>query len=235
MTKEKINNKYHRFIESLYFAITRKQSKVLVCCLAIALLGLISLYKVTHINHAEKATSIDKVYAEWQNDLKSKGKYKSLIGLMNKNPSLGRFLEPLVIQRLIYQNDPNFKKLASAFLSKGGFASLYHTEYSNISMLVSEGKIEEALKRSLELKTKMEKEGRDNLEVYPYNLFRICILSKKLEDPKKEVKGWDDLENYLKRKENSFSLNIEKINHFKLDDYILQRRRIIEKSSKSNL
>jgi hypothetical protein len=223
----------HYFIESLYYLFKKKKGKLFLYGAMIGIMIFFATQRLLHIYKSplDEYLLLEKAYSEWQSDLSSKEKYNKLVGLVKKHPNNAALLEPEIAQKLIYLNDSKYKPFASKILTRTSAEETYHSSYSKISLLVSEKKYFEAYNNSLELKAKMEKENNKHLVLYPYNLFRMCILAKQMKDGKKELEGWNELEKLIKEKETSFVTLLEKNNQFKLHDYISQRKLLLNEKS----
>ena len=227
MKQEK--NQQHIFIEKLYFMITKKKGQFFTYFALFFVLSFLAYEKfpIFHKMPLDKMVMLDNAYGDWQKDPGNVEKYNKLIKLVNKFPSFGLHLQTDIVQRLLYENNDNFKQLGSAVLSRIDTDPPYFVEFAKISILISESKYHDAFVRSLALKDRLKKDNKVLLKIYPYNLLRISFLAKHLNDNAKELVAWNELETYTSEKETSFISEMEKNNQFNLTDYISNRKKTL--------
>ena len=173
----------------------------------------------------EKIVKLEKSYKEWQKDPLSTEKYNDLVSVMKAVPDYSIMLEGDVAQCLLHENAPSVRVFGDKVLSRAADTTSCYVEFSKASILLSEGRYDEAYVSSIELKKRMEAEGMDMLKIYPYLLFRISLITKHLDSPVKELEAWTDFETYINEKETSFISEMENDNQFKIIDYISQRKK----------
>jgi hypothetical protein len=128
----------------------------------------------------------------------------------------------------------------------------FYKEYSSISLLIAQDKLQEAAGQSLGLHQKMHNKQKDSKEVfglvlYSYNLLRIAFLHEKLQNPSIELDAWKDLEDVLYSKDkilestyttvndrNALNNSLSKVfakKDINLKDYIQNRKQALSKKS----
>jgi hypothetical protein len=233
MKKEEAKKGSHLLIEKLYFSLKGQKGKFIIYGALVILIVFFAFHKFSYLylKPGDKNHALDCAFDDWEKQPTDNIKYEKLISLINKNPSSGIILEPKIVQRLIYENDPKFRHLAEELLSKSSLPSPYHGEFSNISLLIADKKYQEAYSSSIELKKRMEKEENTHLYVYKHNLIRLCMLAKQMKDTKKELEGLSELEKNIKEKDSSLITEIESKNQLNLSDYILHRRSALSENA----
>ncbi len=177
--------------------------------------------------------------------------YDNLCGLDNNPDKLNRILNRKNFLRPKYEG-----LLAQNFLTKGNLALAqsfagrtfvrmeaelpFHMSYSKNSLLIADGRFDEALSSAKELKSAMAKDMQlwDNITtggplLYLYNLLRIAILEKTVKNEGSELFAWQEIENFLQYAEKKpFLAKITKVfsrtffedNKVKIQDYIESRK-----------
>lgn len=231
MDQEK--NRHHEIYEKVYLMFIQNKVKFvlyfILSILFIIFLGeKLPFFKKVSV---EKLTQLEQQFLDWKKDPNSKDKYLSLFSSLNKVPSFGLMFEPEIAQILMHEENENFKDIGKKVLART--TPSYYVDFSNISLLISEKKYQDAYESSIALKAKLEEMSKQSLMIYPYNLLRICFLMKELNDSEKEIKAWDELEKYISEKQTSFVSEVEKNNKIKLSDFISQRKLYLNKKSLS--
>jgi predicted RND superfamily exporter protein len=171
----------------------------------------------------------ERAYKEWKKT-PSKKLFNELNGFLKKDPSLKLKYEGLITQNLLYnENKEAFER---------GLKSLKNKEkikhYSNFSKtsLFSEKDLKKALLQSIVLKKNLEKEKKNDLFLYFFNLLRISFLQKKLGNKCEELSSLKEVESYItkskKAKIHNFLKNFKK-GEMSLQDYITHRKKSITK------
>lgn len=120
---------------------------------------------------------------------------KELLGLLKKHPELKPVFAHYLEQQYAIQGDALMaKKVSEETLKRVSFMDPLYQEYAKISLLIEEGKQEEALTQSKLLKEKIHALESPNL--YGLNLIRIAFLDK---ESKEEVRSLvsSDLSSHL--------------------------------------
>ncbi len=130
---------------------------------------------------------------------------KNLEKPLSRHPELQAKFGTQIAQRLLSVGDASKAKLyASAALKRSHeLTSPYYSQFSCNSLMISQGKYEEALTEAQRLKSAMEGddpfwEGRDKMiksgsVLYAYNLLRIASLQQQLGSKEGELKAWEEL------------------------------------------
>lgn len=187
-----------------------------------------------------------EAYDDWKKAFfKDEKKLNELKNIMTKNPNLKPNYEGLIYQDLIMSG--NLKKEEVSIektlkRTKGDLPLFY--EYSQVALLINDGKYEDALKKSRDLKSKLftelSKEGKASKGssfLYSLNLLRIALLEGKLNNAVKELVAWKELQDYLnlaqkadRNEAQSVSKMFKEIfseNGIELIDYIREREQKI--------
>lgn len=72
-------------------------------------------------------------------------------------------------------------------------ASLFDQDFAKTSLLITEGKTEEALKNAYLLKEKLLESASPPPTLYAFNLIRIAFLERNLKNSASEQKAWNEL------------------------------------------
>jgi hypothetical protein len=162
-------------------------------------------------------------YLDWkETGFKDYKKLDDLKDLIKKYPSLKPNYEGLIIQNLLINESlkKDESKLVSLTLERTKSELPFYYEYSKVALLINDGKLEEALSKSKELKIKMlcdqsflQGEGLPAGSVlYSLNLLRIALLQGKLGNPSKELLAWMEFEDYLGLTSNKVNDRIQTAN-----------------------
>ncbi|MBS0653798.1 MAG: hypothetical protein JSR39_09800 [Verrucomicrobia bacterium] len=184
-------------------------SKTVLISLASLLILLFTLFQVTgKFSGSRRSDFIEaqSAYSAWvAAKISNDELFKKLEKPLKRSPELQAKFGALVAQHFLTINDP---KNAEAFAKQswkrtGNLLSPYYTEFSKTSLLVSQGKLQEALVAARGLKSKMAEdtkfwESRDKMIrsgglLYAYNLIRIAALEKEVGTPVGELAAWDEL------------------------------------------
>ncbi len=120
--------------------------------------------------------------------------------------------------------------------------SSHYQMFSEISLKVTEGKIEDSLRGSLALKAKIEKsleESPQESYLYTLNLYRIGVLQKALGQVKEEKETWEELEGIISgRDERKYLMSsglslVESLSseETSLKEYFIKRKKELENAS----
>ena len=237
-------------------------SKTVLISLVSLLVFLFTLFQV--VGHFSTSRHSDMIAAQsafsaWASAKISDDElFKKLEKPLKRNPELQAKFGALVAQHFLTLNDP---KHAEAFAKQtwkrtGSSLSPYYAEFSKTSLLVSQGKLKEALEAAQSLKLKMVEDtsfwaNRDQMVrsgglLYAYNLIRIAALEREVGSAAGELAAWDELlENAgwasavstTKRFDpEAYSLLQRTFQDGKLSlrDYIMQRKTSLKESSASS-
>lgn len=161
-----------------------------------------------------------------QNPSKAEGALNDLRVIIAKHPELNARYDGIIAQDLLAANEvsqakpyaeKNFHRVASDL-------NPLFLKYSENSLLIAEGKLEDALKNAKLLKAEMQenfKNGAEHFEpkLYLFNLIRIGMIEKTLNLHSDEFKTWEELLQ-ISKKETSLPIttyDFEKvIKHFEI-------------------
>lgn len=224
--KKEITSAQH-FIEKLYF-LSKKWWLFISSLFLFLLLFLVFFEKLPFFHKAslKKIVLLENSYADWQKNPSDQEKYNSLLKAIDRVPAFGEQLQAEIVQRLIYEKNENYRKLRDSLLSRIDKNSCF-VDFANISVLISEKKLNEAFQSSLVLKNRLENENNTHLQIYPFTLLRLSFLAKNLNDSEKELQMCSELEKFITEKETSFVSEMKNINQFDLIDYISNRKKNI--------
>lgn len=143
----------------------------------------------------------ERVYQKWEGSKKSLAILEKLI---RRHPELHAKYDGAIAQKLLTSSEHGLaKSYASAALKRTEFFSPYHTQFSKDSLLITEGKLSEALADAKGLKKSMQEDDafwenrssvvRHGSLLYAYNLLRIAMLEKVTGSPEGELAAWEEL------------------------------------------
>lgn len=173
-----------------------KQKERIAMALLVVISGVIFFAK--GINGKEKL----------QNDYMQSGLYQikvkaqkevdevKLVQLLKRHPELKPVFSPYLEQTYILGgNLPLAKALSEDSLKRLSFINPLFQEYARISLLMEEGKYEEALTQSTAMGEKLLKESSPNL--YGLNLVRVAFLEKILEKSAPSKVRWEEIKSLI--------------------------------------
>ncbi len=145
-------------------------------------------------------------------NLELQDSFQKLTLIMNQLPDLHAKYDGVIAQTFIDLNDiKQAKPFVLSTLQRVGKDNLpFYNEYAQITLLIGEGQIANAIQRSLALKKEMiqnleqtEKEqGAKTTEptfgssLYAFNLLRIAFLEQQVGDRAKELESWEEWKMY---------------------------------------
>ncbi len=145
-------------------------------------------------------------------NLELQDSFQKLTLIMNQLPDLHAKYDGVIAQTFIDLNDiKQAKPFVLSTLQRVGKDNLpFYNEYAQITLLIGEGQIANAIQRSLALKKEMiqnleqmEKEpGTQTTEpafgssLYAFNLLRIAFLEQQVGDRAKELESWEEWKMY---------------------------------------
>ena len=190
-------------------------------------LGVFIINKMFFSHQSEEAVLYAKTkqaYVDWQNNIDDEKKFSYFIELTHKNPKLKAKYEVDILQSHLFYNK-NISQLDIQMKSD------FQSSFSKTTLLINEKKYDEALCEAKKLDLALQEQNSDNESfLYPYNLLRICLIYKTLNDNKNELISWNQLDEYINKKEANlkpFLENFQKDNRVKLNDYIAYRKKIL--------
>jgi len=151
-------------------------------------------------------TQGDIAYAAWASKEKFDPElFKQLQKPLSSHPELNQKFGAMIAQRLLSLNEGKRAQsfgLAALKRTQGSPAG-YYNQFSKSSLLISDGKLKEALEGAKRLKQAMEEdqgfwEGQQSpmrigSVLYAFNLLRIAFLEKEAGSPMGELLAWQEL------------------------------------------
>ena len=136
---------------------------------------------------------------------------KELQGIMQRHPELqAKYDGPLAQTSLIEGNIPQAKAFADPIFqrTKPDHLALYQ-DYSQTSLLIGEGKYQEALQKTDQLKVKLEGETvpMQNSALYAFNLVRRALLLQELGQSDAEVQAWKELQTLMAASQPGYNID----------------------------
>lgn len=197
------------FAKSVCIDWISDHSRTVLISLASLLILLFALYQVTGKFSGHRRSDFieaQSAYSRWvAAKIGNDELFKKLERPLKRSPELQTKFGALIAQHFLTINDP---KNAEAFAKQSwkrtsNLLSPYYTEFSKTSLLVSQGKLQEALMAARGLKARMAEdtaflESRDKMIrsgglLYAYNLIRIAALEKEVGSSAGELAAWDEL------------------------------------------
>ncbi len=197
------------FAKSVWIDWISDHSRTVLISLASLLILLFILFQLTgkfSVSRQSDFIEAQSAYSAWVTAKISNDElFKKLEKPLKKSPELQAKFGALVAQHFLTINDP---KNAEAFAKQswkrtGNLLSPYYAEFSKTSLLVSQGRLEEALLAARGLKSNMVEDkgfwaSRDKMIrsgglLYAYNLIRIAALEKEVGSSGGELAAWNEL------------------------------------------
>ena len=143
----------------------------------------------------------DATYRKWDGGKETLSKLEKIL---KRHPELHVKYDGIIAQKLLRSSENGLAQgYAHAAIKRMGAFSSYYTDFSKGSLLISEGKLGDALAAAKQLKAGMENdnsfwERRSHLVshgaiLYAYNLVRIAMLEKAAGSPLGELTAWREL------------------------------------------
>ncbi len=173
-----------------------------------------------HTSSNTRFLSVNQAFDHWMVQGEA---FEKLEAALKQNPELESRYSAHIADKLIAQNEG---KKASAIAQNVFKRVLDQTpEYSafaRASLLISEGKFNEALNQAIALKETTD----ENSILFGFNLVRIASLYRQLDDRSHELTALNELEDYLNTHEKTASVLTECFTEgsVTLSDYIHQRK-----------
>lgn len=130
---------------------------------------------------------------------------KNLEKPLDRHPELQAKFGTRIAQRLLGLGDADKANpyAKAALIRSHDLTSSYYSRFSHNSLLISQGKYQEALDEAKRLKDDLDKDDpfwerqdklvRSGTILYAYNLLRIASLERQLGYKEDEIKAWDEL------------------------------------------
>lgn len=154
------------------------------------------------------------IFAKWEASPENELLLKEMKKALHRVPALEKKYEPIIVQKLIEAGKINEAiEMAHHSLLGMNEEAPFHAVFSETSLLIEQGMYQQALERSVGLKEKMAKTSEaahfseeqlvGGAVLYVHNLMRIASLQHALKNKPGEMASWEELEAFLRMKENS--------------------------------
>lgn len=166
-----------------------------------------------------------------KNKLADSAAFDDLEAVMKQHPELhGKYDAPLAQTLLIEEQMPKAQAYAQATFQRTDLDAIGHFhDYAAASLLIGEGKYQEALQQAQQLKEKMGTETLETMEetLYFFNLVRLALLNQQLGNGKAEKQLWEEIQNRSNQSPSMGSaLSVFSAGHATMNQYIEQRKRL---------
>lgn len=139
------------------------------------------------------------------------------------NPELESKFGAIIADKLIVQNHGDkAQPFAESVFERVLKQAPEHTAFAEGSLLISQGKISEALSSSLALNDRLDKSSL----LYGFNLFRIASLYRALDNQSQEQASLEELDRYMATNPQANAILTEcfSVGDITLKDYVSQRK-----------
>lgn len=186
--------------QSIDWIKTHLSSSVAISVVIIGSVWVLS--KTIRIDNQADYLKADLTYQNWDG---SKNRALSkLQKIIQQHPELHSKYDGGIAQKLLSSSENSLaNRYASAVWKRIKYISPYHTTFSECSLLIADGKYEQALLKSKELKLALEKDEdfwlkkselvRHGCILYAFNLLRIATLENVAGTPSGELSAWREL------------------------------------------
>ncbi len=168
--------------------------------------------------------SADVAYRKWDGGKETLAKLEKIL---KRHPELHVKYDGAIAQKLLRSSESGLAQgYANAAIKRMGSFSPHYTDFSKASLLIAQGKLEEALASAKQLKIQMENdngfwEKRSHIVshgsiLYAYNLVRIAALEKAAGSPMGELTAWREL-----KKNAGWDLSVESTKTSDAEAYLL--------------
>lgn len=197
------------FARSICIEWISENSKTVLLSLAAGVVLLFTLFQVVGKFSGARHSDFIEVQSAYSNWVAAKASddqlFKKLEKPLKGNAELQAQFGALVAQHFLALNDSNnAEKFAKqAWKRTGDLLSPYYAQFSQTSLLISQGHFAKALEASRQLKTKMAEDAafwssrdpmvRSGSLLYAYNLIRLASLEREAGSPAGELAAWDEL------------------------------------------
>ncbi len=183
----------------------------------------------------EAFAAAEEAVAKWESS-QDEVSYQEMQTALKKVPALAKKYEAVIAQRL-FEGDKMGEALLLAHrsLSRAELDAPFHASYGATSLLIEQGSYQDALEKSVGLKEQMTRlldwSQKEPLAggalLYAHNLVRIACLQKELNNKPGEKAAWEELESFLKGKDDLAHLIFGNFQEKQLDltDYINERQK----------
>ncbi|MFT4551973.1 MAG: tetratricopeptide (TPR) repeat protein [Chlamydiales bacterium] len=246
------SNPESAFVDTDFFV---RYSKAILYSIVAVMLVLLLVYRIVSSSHTNAERDYLSAEADYSRLYSSQDQGEEFLSnlqdILNRRVELHPKYDGLIAQALLKRGDLTLaKEFATLALKRvGQDFRAYYGDYSENTLLIYEGKFEEALERAKTLKTALLKSPQiystDEVEKYygealfAYNLLRIAMLEQEVGRPEAEREAWEELIRHAgwdgTSLENSESKNVSSVayqqiwsnfreNGITLLDYIKERQ-----------
>jgi len=151
-------------------------------------------------------TQADIAFSQWASKEKFDPElFKQLQKPLSSHPELNQKFGAMIAQRLLSFNEGKKAQFfgQAALKRTQGASTDYYTQFSKSSLMISDGKLKEALVEAKKLKLALEEDvgfwasqprtARSGSLLYAFNLVRIAFLEKEAGSPMGELLAWQEL------------------------------------------
>lgn len=225
--------------------LVQTYGKQILGALTILLIFFLLIYKMstgTQERSIQEFLEADVLFdrVSLQAPLAAEGKetaYQKLLERIERHPELHAKYDAPLSQILLSNNQVNRAlPLTTQLLDRAKDEHLqFYRSFGETTLLISQGRYEEALQEALSLQEKLDENEQLSLSLpekqsfgpllIPYQLLRIAMLHQKLDNQQEENKAWMDFSSYLDAHPESKSLVVKLFSSgaFSLEDYVLKR------------
>lgn len=147
--------------------------------------------------------------------------FEKLQAILKRRPELHPKFDGLIAQTLINRNDAKaalpYSELIFGRVRNDNVP--YYEDFAVITLAISEGEFQKALKLSQELKQKLLKDATASGSsrsfgdvLFAYNLLRIALLEQKLGNQENEKAAWSEWNSYANSSTNSAAIKASAFN-----------------------
>lgn len=186
----------------------------------------------------EAYAAAEEAVAKWASS-QDDASYREMTAALKKVPDVEKKYEAVIAQKL-FEGDQISRALNFAHNSLKRIREdvPFHAAYGEASLLIEQGAFQDALEKSVGLKEQMVRDRDWNQTsaeeqlvggalLYAHNLLRIACLQKELKNKPGERAAWEELESFLREKENLSNLVFRNFREKGLDlaNYIEERKK----------
>jgi len=203
------------FFQSKFSIFDKFVNRRLVGAVAAVLTGMAVL--VFYLQSGPKAPDFakaEKLALRWTSLPEDASLFQEMSQALKKVPALQKKYGPIIAQKLMEGGrGGEALRIAYRSLDLARTEVPYHANFAESSLLIEQGEYQVALERSAGLKERMAHEckvdefcgGRliGGSVLFAHNLLRIACLQQELKNRPGEMAAWEELENFLKKNEDS--------------------------------
>lgn len=169
-------------------------------------------------------TKAEEAFTRWQEKPADTTLYAAMKSALQNVPALKEKYEATIAQMLISTEKVNEALLmASHSIQRVKDDIPFHAAYAETSLLIEQGKFQEALEKAVALKEEMGLEGS---LLNGHNLIRIACLQQELKNRPGEKAAWEEVETFLQSNSSQSKLLLSTFSEKQTDlsQYIAERK-----------